>query len=59
MTVDIFSSHTLEQHTDALAAHLPSGRLFEAAVIDGTVMRLLLKGLSVAHMDLESIWARA
>jgi len=55
MTVDIFSSHTLEQHTDALAAHLPSGRVFEAAVIDGSVMRLLLQGLSVAHMDLESM----
>jgi len=55
MTVDIFHSHTLEQHTDALAAHLPSGRVFEAAVIDGSVMRLLLKGLSVAHMDLESM----
>lgn len=55
MTIDIFHSHTIDQHTSALAAHLPSGSLFGAASIDGSVMRLLLKGLSVAHMDLESM----
>lgn len=55
MTVEIFTRHTLEQHTDALASHLPSGEIFSAAWSNESVMRLFLRGLSVAHLDLESM----
>lgn len=55
MSVEIFHPHTIEEHTDALASHLPGGRLFLAAMQDASVMRLFLKGLSVAHLDLESL----
>lgn len=38
--------HTIEQHTQALANYLPSGRLFAAKLRANTVLRKLLTGLA-------------
>ncbi len=38
--------HSLVEHTRALAAYLPNGRMFEAKLLDGSNLNQLLRGLS-------------
>lgn len=43
---NIFSMHTVEQHAQSTAHHMPNGEAFEAKNIDCSNMRKFLRGLS-------------
>lgn len=46
MSITPIKSHTLEQHTQALANYLPSGRLWAGKNLKDTNLRKLLEGLA-------------
>lgn len=55
LAVKLFSPHTLEQHAQAIANFLPSGRLFVAKNIRDSVYRMILRGLAQTNLDAESL----
>jgi uncharacterized protein YmfQ (DUF2313 family) len=55
LAVNVFRPHTLEQHAQALANFLPSGRLFTAKNVRDSVYRMLLRGLAHTEQDAESL----
>lgn len=50
-------SHTKEQHTNALAAYHPVGQLFTAKLVQSTIYRRLLEGLSCERQRIEA-WVK-
>lgn len=57
LAVKLFDRHTLEQHAQAIANFLPSGRLFVAKNVQDSVYRMILRGLAHTNQDAESLIA--
>lgn len=55
LAVKIFEPHSLEQHAQAIANFLPSGRLFVAKNVRDSVYRMILRGLAHTEQDAESL----
>lgn len=55
LAVKLFAPHTLEQHAQAIANFLPSGRLFVAKNVRDSVYRMILRGLAHTEQDAESL----
>lgn len=55
MTLKLIECHDLEQHTDSLARFLPDHNQFEAAFINDSNLRNLLKGLSKENLRIEAL----